>query len=53
MSDLLYITACIAFFAVMVTFVLLYDRSVGSRIYEAPDAQGEANGRDERVVRPI
>jgi hypothetical protein len=53
MSDLLYITACIAFFAIMIAFVFLYDRSVGSRIYKAPDASGEANGRDEHVARPV
>jgi hypothetical protein len=52
MSDLLYFTACLTFFAAMLGFVLLYDRSVTSRIYEAPDAPGEANGRDVHVPRP-
>jgi len=53
MSDLLYITACVAFFTVMIAFVLLYDRSVRSGIYETPGALREANGRDEHVARPV
>ena len=35
MSDLLYIAGCVAFFAVMIAFALLYDRSMRNG-YEGP-----------------
>jgi hypothetical protein len=56
LSDLLYVTACLAFVVVMIASVLLYDRTVGSRIYEAPDAPGrptvEMNTSPDRPDRP-
>ena len=52
-ADVLFIAAVIAFFAVMLALVLLYDRSVSNGIYEAPGAAEEANGRDERVAHPV
>ena len=46
-ADVLSVAAVIAFFAVMIAFVFLYDRSVGGGFYEAAE---EANGRNEQAV---
>jgi hypothetical protein len=52
MADVLSITAFVAFFAVMVAFVFLYDRSAGYGGYDGPSWTQEGNGRDERGARP-
>jgi hypothetical protein len=52
-ADVLSVAAVNAFFAVMIAFVFLYDRSVGSGVYQAPGAAEEANGRDEHGAQPV
>jgi hypothetical protein len=49
-ADALYIAGIIAFFAVMLGFVFLYDRSAG---YAGYDVAEESSVREERGARPI
>lgn len=47
MTDALYIAACLAFFAVMLGFVFLYDQWVGGADFDTPGMSVEANEQDE------
>ena len=49
-ADVLPAATVLAFCAVGIAFAFLYDRSVGSGIYEAAE---EADCRDEHVARPV